>query len=81
MTLTLTRETEAQLVAVAALRGKPPEDALAELVSEAQAEHEETVIALRQSMAEIAAGRWVSLEQFEQNFAAQVQRRRADERE
>lgn len=76
MTLTLTPETEARLTAVAALRGLPPEDTLAELIAQAQAAHEETAAALRHSMAETAAGHWVSLEQFEQDFAAHVDMRR-----
>jgi len=80
MTLTLSPETEAQLTAVAALRGLPLEDALAELVAQARAEYEESAAAVRQSLAEIAAGHWVALEQFEQEFSEQVGRRRGDER-
>lgn len=76
MTLTLTPETEAQLTAVAALRGLSPEDTLAQVLAEARAEFEDAVADVRASLEDFAAGRSLSLEEYRQE--AKERRRRRD---
>ena len=69
MTLTLTPDTEALLNSVAAQRGLPPEKTIEALLAEAQAaaesEYREAVAGIECGMDDFAAGRWISLEDYE----------------
>ncbi len=86
MTLTLTPDMEAQVRSVAETHGLDPQEALIALLNQALAEADFTAIvmtkkeiqevsaALRKSEEDFAAGRWVSLEDYE---AQTKERRRA----
>lgn len=86
MTLTLTPDTEARVRSVAETRGQDPEEALIALLNQALAEADFAAIvmteeeiqqvpaALQRSEEDFAAGRWVSLEDYE---AQTKERRRA----
>jgi predicted transcriptional regulator len=80
MTLTLTPETESQLTAIAAQRGVSPEEALAELLTEARAsierERQEVLEGLQQGTAEIGAGDWVPLEDLRRDLHEHARKRR-----
>ena len=69
MTLTLTPDTEALLNTVAAQRGLPLEKTLEMVLAEAQAaaetEYREAVAGIQRGMDDFAAGRWISLEDYE----------------
>ena len=65
MTLTLTSDTEAMLLLVAAQRGLSPGEALNVLLAEAATDFEEAVAGIQRGMNDFAAGRWVSLEDHE----------------
>lgn len=82
MPLTLSPEIEAQLNAVAALRGLPPEDTLAELVTEAQAaserERQEAIEGVRRSEADFDAGRSLSLEELRADMDATIEAKRQE---
>ncbi len=83
MTLTLPPATEARLRAVAAQRGLAPEETIDMLLAEAEtspdqvsltaSEQEEVLAALRASVEDYAAGRWVSLEDYEAQIQAEKQ--------
>lgn len=62
MTLTLAPETETRLRTVAAQRGLAPEDALAQVLAEATEDFEEAVAGIREGLADVEAGRTVTLE-------------------
>lgn len=82
MTLTLPPDTEARLRTVAAQRGLPPEETLDVILAEAEAslaqivmteeESQKVLAALLRSEEDYAAGRWLSLEDYE----AQLKERR-----
>jgi len=76
MPLTLTPENEELLTAIAAQRGLPPEDTLAEVLAEARAEFDDAVADVRASLEDFAAGRSVSLEEY--RAEALERRRRRD---
>ena len=69
MTIHLTADTEARVRSVAEERGQDPEEALIALLDRALAEAEavskRTLAALRDSVKDFAAGRWISLEDYE----------------
>ena len=75
MTLTLTPGSEARLRALSAQRGLPPEETIDALLAEAEVkpdqivltalEEEEVLAALKASVEDYAAGRWISLEDYE----------------
>lgn len=73
MTLTLTPDTEAMLLTVAAQRGLAPESTLDVILAEAATDFEEAVAGIQRGMHDFAAGRWMSLEDYE---AKAVARRR-----
>lgn len=77
MTLTLTSDTEARLRAVAAQRGLTPEEALDVVLAEAQTDFDEAVAGIRRGMDDFAAGRWISLEDYEAQVRAKRQIRDA----
>ena len=66
MSITLSPETQTQLEAIAAQRGLPLEDALAQVLAEARAaweyEQQDTLAGLNRAHADIAAGRTYSLQ-------------------
>ncbi len=82
MTLTLTPDTEARLLALAAERGLAPEETINVLLTQAEtnptrseftaSEERQILTALQTSVEDYAAGRWISLEDYE----AQVQAER-----
>jgi predicted transcriptional regulator len=65
----ITPETEARLQAVAAQRGLTPEQTIIDLLTE----QEKTLAALRASVEDFAAGRWISLEDYEAQILAERQ--------
>ena len=69
MTLTLTPDAEARLRSVAAQRGLPPEKTIDVLLAEADLDFQEAVVGIQRGMDDFAAGRWISLEDYE----AQIQ--------
>lgn len=85
MTLTLTPDTESRGRSVAETRGLDPEDALIVLLNQALAEAEsdsativmseeeaqQVLAALRKSEEDFAAGRWISLEDYEAQIRAE----------
>ncbi len=83
MTLTLPPATEARLRAAAAQRGLAPEETIDALLAEAEAipdqviltpsEQEQVLAALRASVEDYAAGRWISLEDYEAEIQAEKQ--------
>jgi len=77
MTLTLTQNAEESLLAVAAQRHLPPEEALEIVLSEAKAQFNEAVIGIQAGMADFDAGRWLSLEDVDARFEARRQARHA----
>ncbi len=74
MSLTLSPETLSQLQAVAAQRGLPPEDALAQVLAEARAaweyEQQDALAGVARSEADFAAGRSLSLEELDARLDA-----------
>ncbi len=82
MTFTLSPETEAQLTAVAALRGLPLEETLAELVAQARAaserERQLAIEGVRRSEEDFAAGRWVSLDELDARLDALLEAKRRE---
>ena len=74
MTLTLTPDTETRLRTVAAGRGQAPEQALesllAQALADAEAELQDTLLGLRASAADFAAGRWVAPEELDATLRA-----------
>ncbi len=74
MTLTLAPETETRLRTVAEGNGLAPEQALEVLLgralTDAEAEMQETIASLRQSVQEFAEGKWVSPEELDARLRA-----------
>ena len=78
MTLTLTPGSEARLRALSAQRGLPPEETIDALLAEAEAkpnltvltalEETEVMASLKASVEDYAAGRWISLEDYEEQI-------------
>ena len=64
MTLILKPETEARLLSVAAQRQLPPEEALDVLLAEADTDFQEAVAGIRRGMADAAAGREITFEEY-----------------
>lgn len=77
MTLTLTPDTEARLRSVAAQRGLPPEQTIDVLLAEADTDFQQAVAGIQRSMDDFAAGRWISLEDYEAQLPARRQARLA----
>ena len=71
MTLTLTPETEARLMAVAAQRGLPPVAALDAILTEAETDFNEAVAGIQRGIADAAAGREISLEEYRTRITAE----------
>lgn len=75
MTLTLTPDTEALLNSIAAQRGLPLEKTLKIVLAEAQAaaetDYREAAAGIQRGMDDFAAGRWVSLEDYEAQIQAE----------
>lgn len=91
MTITLTPDTEARVRSVAELSGQDPEGALIALLNQALAEadyaaivmteeeSEQVSAALRRSEEDYAAGRWISLEDYEAKTKERRQARLAND--
>lgn len=77
MSLMLAPHTEARLRAVAKQRGLPPAEALDTVLAEAQTDFDEAVAGIRVGRQDFAAGRWVSLEDYEAQVMAKRQARDA----
>ena len=77
MTLTLTPDTEAMLLTVAAQRGLAPESTLDVILAEVATDFEEAVAGIQRGMDDFAAGRWISLEDYEATAEARRQARAA----
>lgn len=85
MTLTLTPDAAERLRSVAAQRGLTPEEAIDMLLAEAEtspdqvsltaSEQEQVLAALRASVEDYAAERWVSLEDYDAQIQAEKQAR------
>ncbi len=73
MTLTLTPDTEARLRSVAAQRGLPPEKTIDVLLAEADTDFHEAIAGIQRGMDDFAAGRWISLEDYEAQIQAERQ--------
>lgn len=84
MSLILSPETLSQLQAVAAQRGLPPEDALAQVLAEARAtweyqqqweqqEQQDALAGVARSEADFAAGRSLSLEELTASLDATLE--------
>jgi predicted transcriptional regulator len=73
MILTLTPDTEARLLALAAQRGLPPEETIDALLAEA--DFNDAVAGIQRGMNDYAAGRWTSLEDYEAQIQAEKQAR------
>jgi len=71
MILTLTPDTEARLHAVAAQRGLAPEETVARLITEADTDFNEAVAGIRRGMDDFAAGRWISMEDYDAQIEAE----------
>jgi hypothetical protein len=85
MTLNLTPDAEARVRSVAEMRGQDPEDALIALLNQALADAEadlappvmsdtetqQVLAALQASVEDYAAGRWISLEDYEAEVGAE----------
>ena len=83
MTLTITSDIEARIRSVAELSGQDPEETLIALINQALAnaeadfaplvmdeeEKRQVVAALQRSEEDYAAGRWISLEDYEAKIA------------
>lgn len=69
MTLTLSPPTEARLRAVAAQRRLPPEEALAQVLAEAQSDFEDAAAGIGRGMADAEAGREMTLEEYRAQIA------------
>ncbi len=82
MSLTLSPETLSQLQAVAAQRGLPPEDALAQVLAEARAaweyEQQDALAGVARSEADFAAGRSLSLEELTASLDATLDAKRQE---
>lgn len=65
MVITLNPHSEALLRSVAAQRGLPPEEAIDLVLSEASHEFQEAAAGIQRGMNDYAAGRWISLEDYE----------------
>jgi len=81
MTLTLSPDMENRLRSLAAQRGLPPEETFRALLTEAEAaaflnetQAQEILAQFKASREDYAAGRWISIEDYE----AQVQAKRAE---
>ena len=74
MTLTLAPETEIRLRTVAEGRGLEPaelhEDLLQQALAEAEAELNETLAGLDESVEAVAAGRWITADELDQRLTA-----------
>ncbi len=77
MTLTFAPQTEARLQAVANQRGLSPEAALDAILAEAETEFSAAVAGIQRGMDNYDAGRWISLEDYEQQIRTQRQIRDA----
>ncbi len=89
MTLTLTPDTETRLRTVAegqglelaelhdAILARGLEEAEARLRAEAEAELQDTLDGLDRSMADVAAGRWITSEELDQRLEAKADAARA----
>ena len=81
MTPTLTPDTEMRLVAFAEQQGLPLEQVYESLLTraleEAEAEWQDTLAGLDQSMADVAAGRWLTSEEFDRRLEARAAAARA----
>ena len=89
MTLVLSSEIEARVRSVAELSGQDPEDALIALLNQALAdaeadlaplamsdeEKQQVLTALQRSEEDYAAGRWISLEDYEAKIAEKRKKR------
>ena len=71
MTLTLTPDTEARLHALAAQRGLAPEETIARLITEANADFNEAIAGIQRGMDDFAAGRWISMEDYDAQIEAE----------
>ncbi len=89
MSLILSPETLSQLQAVAAQRGLPPEDALAQVLAEARAaweyqqqweqqEQQDALAGVARSEADFAAGRSLSLEELTASLDATLEAKRQE---
>ncbi|MBV9848892.1 MAG: hypothetical protein JO250_04310 [Armatimonadetes bacterium] len=79
MTLTLSPETEARLLAVAAQRRLPPEAALAAVLAEAETDFNEAVAAIQEGLADLDAGdRGMLLEEYRAQVHAEREARRQE---
>ncbi|MDQ2799144.1 MAG: hypothetical protein M3Y13_05820 [Armatimonadota bacterium] len=89
MTLTLTPDAAERLRSVAAQRGQTPEEAISTLLTEAEEdfavplamseeEAQQVLAALQKSEEDFAAGRWISLEDYEAQIKEQRRTRRAE---
>jgi predicted transcriptional regulator len=76
MTLTLTPDTETRLRVFAEEQGLAPEQVhdalLTHALEEAEAELQDTLAGLDQSMADVAAGRWITAEEMHQRLSKRV---------
>lgn len=76
MTLTLAPETEIRLRTVAEGRGLEPselhEDLLQQALADAEAELNETMAGLDESVEAMAAGRWITAEELDQRLTARI---------
>ncbi len=77
MTLMLNPDTEAWLRTVAAQRGLPPEKTIDVLLAEADTDFQKAVAGIQRGMEDFAAGRWISLEEYEAQLPARRQARLA----
>lgn len=73
MTLTLTPGPEARLRALSAQRGLPPEETIVLLLAEA--DFNDAAAGIQRGMDDHAAGRWISLEDYDTRIEAQKQAR------
>ena len=85
MTLILTTDTEARILTLAKMSGQDPEETLVSLLNQALTkaeadfapivmsaeETQQVIAALRKSDEDIAAGRWISLEDYETQIKEQ----------
>lgn len=82
MPLTLTPQSEEHLTAIAAQRGLPPDDALAQVLAEARAaserERQEAIEGVRRSEADFAAGRSLSWEELRAHMDATIEAKRQE---
>lgn len=75
MAVTLTPDIEARLRTVAAQRGLPPEQTLADVLAEAEADFNDTIEGIRAGLEDVEAGRTVTLEEYRAEVMARRQER------